>query len=247
MIATLGAIALTVALVVAVYSMVAAFVGARRRIPELANSARNGVYVFAGLVTLAVIAILYLLVTRDFSIELVANHTSRDLPIFPYTVTALWSGQNGSLLFWSWLLSLYGLVVVLLKWDSDRELMPYVVSVLMLNQTFFAFLLAFVSSPFAKMDTIPADGAGLSPLLQHPAMAMHPPMLYLGFVGFTIPFCFAIAALLSGRLNDSWIRATRRWTLLPWLFLGTGLLLGGRWAYDVLGWGGYWGWGPVEN
>ncbi|HZQ08702.1 MAG TPA: cytochrome c-type biogenesis CcmF C-terminal domain-containing protein, partial [Anaerolineae bacterium] len=206
-----------------------------------------GVIVFGALVSLAVLAILYALVTRDFSLSLVANHTSRDLPIFPYTITALWSGQNGSLLFWSWILSLYGLVVVLKKWESDRDLMPYVISVLMLIQTFFAFLLAFITSPFEKMVEIPLDGAGLNPLLQHPAMAIHPPMLYLGYVGFTIPFCFAIAALLSGRLNDSWIRATRRWILIPWLFLGTGLLLGGRWAYDVLGWGGYWGWDPVEN
>jgi cytochrome c-type biogenesis protein CcmF len=244
---TLGSIAITVAFVVAIYAMLAGFVGARRNIPELAESARNGVILYAVLATIAVISVLYALVTRDFSLTLVANHTSRDLPIFPYTITALWSGQNGSLLFWSWILSLYGLVVMLLRWQSDRELMPYVASVLMLVQTFFAFLLAFVTSPFQKMDTIPADGAGLNPILQHPAMAMHPPMLYLGFVGFTIPFAFAMAALLSGRLNNSWLRATRRWTLIPWMFLGTGLLLGGRWAYDVLGWGGYWGWDPVEN
>src|SRR5581483_9013560 len=237
---TLGSIAITVAFVVAIYAMLAGFVGARRNIPELAESARNGVILYAVLATIAVISVLYALVTRDFSLTLVANHTSRDLPIFPYTITALWSGQNGSLLFWSWILSLYGLVVMLLRWQSDRELMPYVASVLMLVQTFFAFLLAFVTSPFQKMDTIPADGAGLNPILQHPAMAMHPPMLYLGFVGFTIPFAFAMAALLSGRLNNSWLRATRRWTLIPWMFLGTGLLLGGRWAYDVLGWGGYW-------
>lgn len=243
----LGSISLTVAFVVAIYTTIAGYVGARRRIPELVDSARNGVIVFGVLVSLAVVCIVYALVTRDFSLQLVANHTSRDLPLFPYTITALWSGQNGSLLFWSWILSLYGLVVVLKRWQTDQDLMPYVVSVLMLVQTFFAFLLAFVTSPFAKMETIPLDGAGLNPLLQHPAMAIHPPLLYLGYVGFTIPFCYAMAALLSGRLNDSWIRSTRRWTLAPWLFLGIGLLLGGRWAYDVLGWGGYWGWDPVEN
>jgi len=247
MISSLGAIALTVAFVVALYAMIAGFVGARRRIPELADSARNGVVVFGALVSVAVLAIAYALVTRDFSLSLVANHTSRDLPIFPYTLTALWGGQSGSLLFWCWILSLYGLVVVLRKWTTDRDLMPYVVTVMMFIQAFFAFLLAFITSPFEKMAQIPADGAGLNPLLQHPAMAIHPPMLYLGFVGLTIPFCFAIAALLSGRVNDSWIRTTRRWTILPWMFLGLGLLLGGRWAYDVLGWGGYWGWDPVEN
>lgn len=244
---TLGSIAITVALVVAAYTMIAGFIGARRRIPELVDSARNGVVVFTVLMTLAIIAILYALVTRDFSIELVANHSSRDLPILPYTLTALWSGQSGSLLFWSWILSLYGLAVVVRKWDTDRDFMPYVIAALMFIQTFFVFMLTFISSPFAKMDIVPADGAGLNPLLQHPAMAIHPPMLYLGYVGFTIPFCFAMAALLSGRLNNSWIRTTRRWVLVPWLFLGLGLLLGGRWAYDVLGWGGYWGWDPVEN
>ncbi|TAH52129.1 MAG: heme lyase CcmF/NrfE family subunit [Chloroflexota bacterium] len=244
---TLGSIALTVAFVVALYAMIAGYLGARRRIPELADSARNGVIVFGVLVTVAIIAISYALVTRDFSLVLVANHTSRDLPIFPYTLTALWGGQSGSLLFWSWILSLYGLVVVLKKWESNHDLMPYVVSVMMLIQTFFAFLLAFVSSPFERMEVIPLDGAGLNPLLQHPLMSIHPPLLYLGYVGFAIPFCFAMAALLSGRLNDSWIRATRRWVLIPWMFLGLGLLVGGRWAYDVLGWGGYWGWDPVEN
>lgn len=245
--ATLGSISLTVAFVVAVYCVIAGYIGGRRRIPELAESARNGVIVFGVLSTTAVIAIVYLLVTRDFSISLVANHTSRDLPIFPYTLTALWGGQSGSLLFWSWILALYGLVVVLKKWESNHDLMPYVVSVLMLIQTFFAFLLAFITSPFQKMAVIPLDGAGLNPLLQHPLMSIHPPMLYLGFVGFAIPFCFAMAALLSGRLNNAWLRATRRWTLVPWMFLFLGLLIGGRWAYDVLGWGGYWGWDPVEN
>jgi len=244
---TLGSISLTVAFVVAIYSMAAGFVGARRKLPELAESARNGVILYTILATLAVLSIGYALVTRDFSLALVANHTSRDLPFFPYTVTALWGGQSGSLLFWSWILSLYALVVVIVHRDSDSELMPYVASVIMLVQTFFAFLLAFITSPFERMATIPPDGAGLNPILQHPAMAAHPPMLYLGFVGFTIPFAFAMAALLSGRLSDAWVRATRRWTLFPWLFLGMGLLLGGRWAYDVLGWGGYWGWDPVEN
>lgn len=243
----LGSIAITVAFVVALYTMIAGYVGAKRQIPELITSARNGVILFGVLMTLAIVAISYALLTRDFSLELVANHSSRDLPLFPYTLTAMWSGQSGSLLFWSWILSLYGLVVVLKKWESNHDLMPYVIAVLMLIQTFFGFMLTFVSSPFAKMDVVPLDGTGLNPLLQHPAMAIHPPLLYLGYVGFAIPFCFAMAALLSGRVNDSWIRATRRWTLVPWMFLGLGLLLGGRWAYDVLGWGGYWGWDPVEN
>lgn len=172
MINTLGSISLAVALVVAIYGMIAGYVGARRRIPELAESARNAVILFTILSTIAVLCVLYALVTRDFSLTLVANHSSRDLPLFPYTITALWGGQNGSLLFWSWILSLYSLVVILIRWKTDRALMPYVASVLMLVQTFFAFMLTFITSPFAKMDMIPQDGVGLNPILQHPAMAM---------------------------------------------------------------------------
>lgn len=247
MITTLGALALAVAFIVALYAMLAGLIGGKRRVSELVDSARNGVIVNTVLVSIAVGAMGYALVTRDFSIALVANHSSRDLPLFPYTLTALWSGQAGSLLFWSWILSLYGIAVVLRKWQKDRDLMPYVISVMMLIQAFFGFMLTFISSPFEKMPFTPNDGQGLNPLLQHPAMAIHPPLLYLGYVGFTIPFCFGMASLISGRLNDSWIRTTRRWSILPWLFLGMGLIGGGRWAYDVLGWGGYWGWDPVEN
>ena len=244
---TLGSIALTVGFVVTVYAAIAGFVGGRRNIPELTESARNGVILYAVLTTVAMVAILYAMVTRDFSIKLVANQSSRDLPLIPYTFTAMWAGQAGSLLFWSWVLALYGMAAVLRNWRTDRELMPYVVAVLMGLQIFFAFMLTFISSPFAKMAVIPPDGAGLNPLLTHPLMSAHPPLLYLGYIGFAIPYVFAMAALISGRLSDSWIRATRRWTLWAWLFLGLGLLVGGRWAYDVLGWGGYWGWDPVEN
>ncbi len=244
---TLGSIALTVAFVVAIYSTFAGYIGGRRRIGELSESARNGVLVYGALLTVAMLAILYAMVTRDFSLQLVANHSSRDLPLIPYTLTAVWSGQAGSLLFWSWVLALYSVVVVLTNRNTDRELMPFVFAVLMGLQIFFAFMLNFVSSPFAKMDVTPLDGAGLNPLLTHPLMSAHPPLLYLGYIGFSIPYAFAMAALMSGRLSDTWIRATRRWTLIAWMFLGLGLLVGGRWAYDVLGWGGYWGWDPVEN
>ncbi|MDL1894659.1 heme lyase CcmF/NrfE family subunit [Anaerolineae bacterium CFX7] len=243
---TLGSISLTVAFVVAIYSAIAGFVGGRRNIPELVESARNGVIIYAGLTTIAFLTIIYAFVTRDFSLQLVANHSSRDLSLL-LTLTAVWSGQAGSLLFWTWILSLYGLTAILRNWTSNRDLMPYAVGVLMALQIFFAFMLNFVTSPFRTMEVIPLDGAGLNPLLTHPLMSAHPPMLYLGYIGFTIPYLFAMAALLSGRLSDSWIRATRRWTLIAWMFLGLGLLIGGRWAYDVLGWGGYWGWDPVEN
>ncbi|MGE5262837.1 MAG: heme lyase CcmF/NrfE family subunit [Acidobacteriota bacterium] len=262
--ATVGAISIFVALVVAIYTTFAAWIGTRRHMPELINSARNGILAYAGLTTFAIGLIVIALYVHDFSIALVANSTSRDLQTI-YTITALWSNQAGSLLFWSWILSLYSAVVVLRKWERDRDLMPYVIATLMALQTFFAFMLSFVTSPFARwwdvggrtvmslfappggVAFIPPDGNGLNPLLQHPAMAMHPPMLYLGYVGFTIPFAFGMAALLSGRVGPSWLRTTRRWTIAPWLFLSIGLLLGGRWAYDVLGWGGYWGWDPVEN
>ncbi len=243
---TLGSISLIVAFVVTSYSAIAGFIGGRRNIPELVDSARNGVIVYAVLTTIAFLTIIYAFVTRDFSLQLVANHSSRDLSLL-LTLTAVWSGQAGSLLFWTWILSLYGLTAILRNWTSNRELMPYAVGVLMALQIFFAFMLNFVTSPFRTMQVIPLDGAGLNPLLTHPLMSAHPPMLYLGYIGFTIPYIFAMAALLSGRITDSWIRATRRWTLVAWMFLGLGLLIGGRWAYDVLGWGGYWGWDPVEN
>ncbi len=243
---TLGSISLTVAFVVTIYSAIAAFLGGRRNIPELVNSARNGVIVHAVLTTIAFLVIIYAYVTRDFSLALVAKSSSRDLSLL-LTLTAVWSGQAGSLLFWTWILSLYGLTAILRNWTSNRDLMPYAIGVLMALQIFFAFMLNFVSSPFKLMEVIPLDGAGLNPLLTHPLMSAHPPMLYLGYIGFTIPYIFAMAALLSGHITDSWIRATRRWTLIAWMFLGLGLLIGGRWAYDVLGWGGYWGWDPVEN
>lgn len=243
---TLGSISLTVAFVVTIYSALAGFIGGRRNIPELVDSARNGVIVYAALTTIAFLVIIYAFVMRDFSLQLVANHSSRDLSLL-LTLTAVWSGQAGSLLFWTWILSLYGLTAIWRNWTSNRQLMPYAIGVLMTLQVFFAFMLNFVSSPFKTMEVIPLDGAGLNPLLTHPLMSAHPPMLYLGYIGFTIPYIFAMAALLSGRISDSWIRATRRWTLIAWMFLGLGLLIGGRWAYDVLGWGGYWGWDPVEN
>lgn len=261
---TLGYISIFIALVIAIYATLAAFIGARRGIPELTISARNAALAYAALTTLAILILIVAFYTHDFSIAIVANSTSRELDTL-YTITALWSNQAGSLLFWSWILSLYTTAVVLLKSKRDQDLMPYVVGTVMAIQSFFAFMLSFVSNPFARWWTtgdrpimalfppsgaslfVPSDGNGLNPILQHPAMAFHPPMLYLGYVGFTIPFAFAVAALLSRRVDVAWIRTTRRWTLAPWLFLGIGLMMGGRWAYDVLGWGGYWGWDPVEN
>jgi cytochrome c-type biogenesis protein CcmF len=180
-------------------------------------------------------------------------------------VTALWGGQAGSLLFWSWLMSAFASAVTLRKWQRDREFLPWVIVVALVTLAFFLILTLFIENPFERIWQTPAgmtsvamfqpagmslyappDGNGLNPLLRHPGMIIHPPMLYLGFVSFVIPFAFAFAALVTGRSDDRWIRLTRRWTLVAWLFLSLGLLLGGRWAYDVLGWGGYWGWDPVE-
>jgi cytochrome c-type biogenesis protein CcmF len=151
------------------------------------------------------------------------------------------------LLFWNLLLATFAAVVMIRKWSADRDLMPYVTVIMSITQIFFLAITAFIENPFARLDVLPLEGNGLNPLLRHPGMIIHPPTLYLGFVGFVIPYSFAMAALITGKLDDRWIRTTRRWTLVAWLFLSLGLILGGRWAYDVLGWGGYWSWDPVEN
>ncbi len=266
MIADLGLWATALAFICAVYAVVASLYGVRRKQPVWVESARNAALAVLPLLTLASLTIIVSLVRGDFHLAYVVNTSNRAMPTF-LKVTALWGGQNGSILFWSWLMSAFAFGVMLRKWDRDRELMPYVIAVTMITQAFFIGLVLFFANPFAKYWELPsgervsavlppagalpfraADGRGLNPLLRHPGMIVHPPMLYLGFVGFTIPYAFAIAALLTGgHRSDAWIRTTRRWTLAAWLFLSLGLLLGGRWAYDVLGWGGYWGWDPVEN
>ena len=195
--------------------------------------------------------LVYSLVTGDFRFSYVAQHSNHSMPLL-YKFAAWWGGQEGSLLFWSWLLSTYSAVVVFTNRRKHRDMMPYVVGVLMFVQTFFLILNNFVVSPFkmlAQEGSIIAvqDGNGLNPLLQYPAMAIHPPMLYLGYVGFAVPFAFAIASLITRQPGDAWIHTTRRWTLVTWLFQSTGVMLGMAWAYHVLGWGGYWGWDPVEN
>ena len=191
----------------------------------------------------------------DFRFEYVASYSNRDLPFF-YKLASLWAGNDGSLLFWSWLMIVFSGIAVLTNQNKNRELMPYVVATLSGAALLFTFLNYFVTNPFVQLGVVtasgteswaPADGRGLNPLLQHPIMAIHPPILYIGYVGFLVPFAFCIAALASGRLGSEWITSTRRWTLVAWFFLGTGIILGGRWAYVELGWGGYWAWDPVEN
>jgi cytochrome c-type biogenesis protein CcmF len=246
MLADLGQIALLLALAVAVYSVFAAVIGARQRMPELVVSAENGALAVFGLTLIAVLILIYSFVTHDFRIEYVAENSNRAMPAY-LLPTSLWGGQAGSLLFWSALLSVYVAGVVITNRGRHRELMPWVIAVLESVQVFFLVLVTIPTNPFAKLNFVPADGNGLNPLLRHPAMLLHPPTLYLGFTGMTVPFAFAMAALITRRLDSEWIRLTRRWTLIAWLFLSIGIMLGGRWAYDVLGWGGYWGWDPVEN
>jgi cytochrome c-type biogenesis protein CcmF len=242
----IGYVAVVLALALSVYAAIVAVVGAQRRIPELVTSARNAALGATGFITLAVIIIEYLLITGHYQTKYIYEVSNLASPLF-YRVTALWGGQDGSLLFWSWLMSIFTAIVLLKKWGSMRVMMPYVIAT---NQTvvaFFATLVVFVANPFEQMATFPADGSGLNPLLRHFGMVIHPPILYIGFVAFVIPYSFAVAALITQQTGDLWIRTTRRWTLTAWLFLSLGILLGGWWAYDVLGWGGYWGWDPVEN
>lgn len=244
--ADLGYISLLVALALSIYAVGALFFGTRRRLPELVESGRNAAIATIVLIAISFFALEYLLIVQDFSIEYVADQTSVGQPIF-YTITGIWGGQEGSLLFWSFLLGLYTAATFWFHRNDSPRLISYVLAVMMFVQVFFLIVLNFEAPPFTRLDFVPADGRGLNPLLQHPAMIMHPPMLYAGFVGFTVPFAFAIGGLLSGRLNATWIRLSRRWTLLAWMFLSIGILLGGNWAYNELGWGGYWAWDPVEN
>ncbi len=242
----IGYVSLVLALVLAVYAVIVAVVGAQRRLPELINSARNAAFGVTGFLTLAVIIIEYLLITGHYQTKYVYEVSNLAAPIF-YRMTALWGGQDGSLLFWSWLMSIFAAIVLLNKWGSMRVMMPYVIAVTQITTAFFILLIVFVANPFEQLPFFPPDGTGLNPLLRHWGMIIHPPVLYIGFVAFVIPYAFAIAALITRQTGDLWIRTTRRWTLTAWLFLSLGLILGGWWAYDVLGWGGYWGWDPVEN
>ena len=248
MLADVGLVALVLSLVTAVYAAVTSIYGAQRGVqgaPWIA-SARNALIGVWPLLSLSTGVMVWLLVAGDFQVEYVATVSSRAMPTY-LKVTALWGGQAGSLLFWAWVAATFAAVVMFRKWDEDRALLPYVIAINAVTQIFFIALVVFVETPFKKLPFIPVDGNGLNPLLRHPGMIIHPPMLYLGYVGFTIPYAFGMAALISGRLSDQWVRATRRWALAAWLFLSLGLVLGGRWAYDVLGWGGYWAWDPVEN
>ena len=247
----LGSLAILLAFCVAIYAVVASVIGGVRHKPFLVVSGQRAVYSVWALITLASGILVYSLMTGDFRFAYVAEHSNRSMPIL-YKFAAWWGGQEGSLLFWSWLLSTYAAVVAFTNRRKHRDMIPYVVAVLGTVQTFFLLLNNFIANPFQMLATdklivaVP-DGNGLSPLLQYPAMAIHPPMLYLGYVGFAVPFAFAMGSLITRQPGDGWIHTTRRWTLVTWLFQSTGVMLGAAWAYHVLGWGGYWGWDPVEN
>ncbi len=243
----LGNLALWLAFLIGVWGALAGFVGGLKGRPDFARSARRAVLALCGALVIAVIALEWALFQHDFNVQYVWAHTSRNLPIF-YTWSALYAGQQGSLLFWATVLSLFGSLAMVLTPARQRVLLPYVAGVVTLVASFFISVMLFgQANPFQRLPYTPLDGSGLNPQLQNPGMVVHPPMLYLGYISITIPFAFAIAALLSKRLDADWLVAIRKWTLLSWLFLSIGICLGMWWAYVELGWGGYWAWDPVEN
>ena len=242
----IGTLALALALVLAGYSIIANVVGARASIPSLTASARHALWAMCAMVTVAVGALSTSLLHSDFSLEYVASYTSFSLPTI-YKITALWGGQQGSLLFWTWLLTIFTSLVAFQNRRRNPDMTPYALAVLAGIAIFFLGMLNFVTRPFELLAVIPTDGQDLNPLLQNYWMAIHPPSLYTGYVSASVPFAFGAAALMVGRLDDSWIRSTRRWAIFSWFFLTLGNLFGARWAYEVLGWGGYWAWDPVEN
>src|SRR5438309_4704054 len=243
----LGNLALWLALLVGIWGALAGFVGGLKDRPDLARSARHAVFAMCAALLVAVVSLEWALFQHDFNVEYVAAYTSRNLPVF-YTWSALYAGQKGSLLFWATVLSVFGSLALVLTPRHHRALLPYVAGVVSLVAAFFISVMLFgQANPFQRLPYTPLDGNGLNPQLQNPGMVFHPPMLYLGYISITIPFAFAIAALLSKRLDADWLVAIRKWTLLSWLFLSIGICLGMWWAYVELGWGGYWAWDPVEN
>ncbi len=246
MIPEAGTGALLVALVLSLYGAVAAAVGGRRGRPALVESAQHAALGVFALLTAAVLLLIYAFLTFDFSVRYVANNTNLGTPFY-YRITALWGALEGSIVLWAWLVSIYTLVVILRHRTSARQLYPWVLTVMLTVVAFFLVVMTVPAPVFSRMMPVPADGRGLNPLLEDSGMITHPVALYLGFTGFTVPFAFAVAALVTGRVGDFWITTTRRWTIVAWYFLSLGLLIGGWWSYHVLGWGGYWAWDPVEN
>lgn len=252
---TIGNFALILAFSLSIYTIFASVFGARRRRNDLIISAERSLIASCAMVGVASLSLISLLMASDFSNAYVTNYSGRALSVF-YKFAGFWAGQAGSLLFWLLILSIISTIAVLQNRNKNRELMPYVMATMSVITLFFIFLSLFITNPFDQWVSTgeagvsvftAADGKGLNPLLQHWAMVIHPPILFVGYSGFMVPFAFAIAALITGKLNPDWIRTTRRWTIFTWMVLTTGVLLGAKWAYVELGWGGYWAWDPVEN
>ncbi len=244
---TLGNLSQSAAFICSLLAMVLLLTGLMRNDLRFIEAGRRALTGVAVLASMAAFALARLFMTDSFQVEYVASYSDRALPIF-YKATSFWAGQKGSLLFWAWVLSLYvALVAFNTRKETNRKNTPYIYLILSGIVAFFFLLLVTVSSPFELLAYMPKDGQGLNPMLQNPGMIFHPPTLFLGYIGFTIPFAYAIASLISGKIDPDWLKKTRRWNILSWIFLTIGIILGGQWAYVELGWGGFWAWDPVEN
>ncbi|WP_366923586.1 heme lyase CcmF/NrfE family subunit [Metallumcola ferriviriculae] len=247
--ADIGYLALVIAVAIGVYSLAAFIISIVTDNEKLKASAKGGVAAIGLLTTAASFILIYLLLVGDFSVKYVFEYTSTNLPLF-YKLSAFWAGNAGSLLLWSWVLAIYTTIVTFSKKHEQDEKIPYVSAILLVINIFFLLVMTLNSSPFERIPSgvaVPMDGQGLNPMLQNPGMVFHPVTLYLGYVGFAVPYAFAMAALLTKKVDDSWIKVTRRWTIIAWMFLSLGNLYGAQWAYVELGWGGFWAWDPVEN
>ncbi|HWE26963.1 MAG TPA: cytochrome c biogenesis protein CcsA, partial [Polyangia bacterium] len=246
-IATLGDAGLFLALIVSGYVVGAGVAGARRQDRRLIRSAVYASYGATALITFSSLVMWFALLANDYSIKYVQQHSDASMP-WIYKITSFWGGLEGSIVWWVLLLALFSSLAIYVNRERHKELIPYVAAILYVVIGFFLFLIIFQKRPFDVFLTeAPHSGKGLNPLLQNPYMATHPPSLYLGFVSATVPFAFGLAALITGNLDDSWLASTRRWMIVSWFFLSQGLILGMLWAYEELGWGGYWAWDPVEN
>jgi cytochrome c-type biogenesis protein CcmF len=243
-----GLYALRAGLIFTAFGIIAGIIAGRSERADWSRVAERSVYIVFGALSLGMLALFYALATNDFSLAYVARHSARSMEL-RYRLGAAWGGQQGSLMLWAWLLMGFGGTAVWSNRVINRKLIPWVSVSLLANAGFFLVLLNFVTNPFERLpfSEVMSDGQGLNPLLQHPVMMIHPLFLYTGFTGFAVPYSFALAALITNDLSTTWFRTTRRWCLIAWLALGAGVVLGGRWAYEVLGWGGYWAWDPVEN
>lgn len=242
---TIGYIVLFLALEISLFSAAASFLGRTTGYRRLVEGSRIGIFAVCGLLSIAAALLLYALFSHDFHLSYVADYSSRETPAL-YLLTSFYAGNEGSLLFWAWILSICAAVTVHSPFRTSK-LMPFAASVVMAGVTFFLVLLVFLANPFTEASTLVADGRGLNPLLENLGMLLHPPVILAGYVAFTVPFALTVAALITGKLSDRWLTAVRRWTLVSWLLLGVGNIIGAWWAYTELDWGGYWGWDPVEN